>query len=76
MSDEFSKWQRPLGRPEHKKPMEVKWKATHGSPNKKSENPYKAEADRDRMVFRVVMAVVLLAAIMVYILFFMTGKTK
>jgi hypothetical protein len=76
MSDEFSKWQRPAGKPETKKPMEVKWKATHGAISKKGDNPYKAEADRDRKIFLWIMAIGLLAAIMVYVIFFTSGNGK
>lgn len=72
MSDQFSKWQRPLGKPEPKKPMEVKWRATHaGNARAKDVNPYKAEAARDRIIFRWIMLLVFVVAVGIYVLFFL-----
>jgi hypothetical protein len=75
MSDQFSKWQRPLGKPETKKPLEVKWRATHaGSARPKDgSNPYKAEADRDRVIFRWVMLLLVVAGLAIYVMVFL-GK--
>jgi hypothetical protein len=73
MSDEFSNWQRRESRSSsEKKPLDVKWRATHGAGYRtKSDNPYKAEAERDRVIFRWVMISVFIVACIIYLLFFL-----
>jgi len=80
MANDFSNWDRPSNsKPTAKEPLEVKWRASHASAVRerrtKGENPYRAEADRDRVIFRWVLLFVVLGLLAVYLLFFMTpGK--
>lgn len=76
MANDFSNWDRPnTTKPAAKEPLEVKWRASHASAVKersaKDNNPYRAEAERDRIIFRWGILVLLLVLLAVYLLFFM-----
>ena len=76
MANDFSNWGRPANsKPAAKEPLEVKWRASHAGAvrerRNQEDNPYRAEAERDRVIFRWVMLFVALGALAVYVLFFM-----
>jgi type IV secretory pathway component VirB8 len=79
MANEFSKWDKPnTSKPAAKQPLEVKWRASHARnvrEKRTGENPYHAEAERDRLIFRWVMFLVVVTALVVYMLFFMVPAT-
>ncbi len=57
MANEFTNWDRPTtSKPQAKQPLDVKWRASHAGAvrerRKAGDNPYAAEADRDRVIFR------------------------
>ncbi len=78
MADEFTKWQRnqPSPQVDHKRPMEVKWRASHTSFTKRGDNPYKKEAERDRVIFRWIMAVVFIVVVVAYIVYLMISQSS
>jgi type IV secretory pathway component VirB8 len=81
MANDFSNWQRSssTSKPTAKEPLDVKWRASHASAvrekRNKGDNPYQAEADRDRVIFRWAILLLVIAVIAIYCLFFMNpGK--
>ncbi len=64
MADEFSKCQRKQPVSTERKPYEAKWRASHLGNVKhggRGANPYHKEAQRDKIIFRVILLCVLLA---------------
>lgn len=74
MIDRFSKWQRSGGNSSTKAPLEVKWRSTHAANIRgKEDNSSQLEAERDTVIFRWTILIVLLLAFGGYLCFFMSG---
>jgi hypothetical protein len=76
MANDFSNWDRPnTSKSTAKEPLDVKWRASHAGAvrerRSKENNPYAAEAERDRVIFRWAMLLLALVGLAVYLLFFM-----
>lgn len=74
MADEFSNWQRKQPVSQDRKPYEAKWRASHlGNVRSggKGENPYHKEAQRDKIIFRIIilsLVILVAAAVLWYFL--------
>ena len=74
MKDRFSKWQNPGGKPPTKNPLDVKWRSKHaGAMISKDNSESHAEAQRDTVIFRWTIIILICLVIGTYILYFMTS---
>jgi cytoskeletal protein RodZ len=74
MPEDFTNWQKSQPNPP-RKPLDLRWRASHASNQKPKVNPHRQEAERDRVVFRWVLGVVLLLIAFGVIIWIVASQT-